>query len=71
MFFAADLKCASTFPRLRGVITTCAEQSSPSASWKRHERDAPSLTAQTNRKARDLTEPSAGDFQRDKLRPRL
>ena len=31
IFFAADLECASTFPRLRGVITTCAEQPSPLA----------------------------------------
>jgi hypothetical protein len=25
IFFAADSECASTFPRLRGVMTTCAE----------------------------------------------
>src|SRR6516165_12557649 len=45
IFFAADLECATTFPRLHDVITTCAEQPQPSAFWKRYERDAPPPTA--------------------------
>ena len=54
IFFAADSECASTFPRLRGVITTCAEQPSPSASWKRHERDAPSSMAVDKPQRREI-----------------
>jgi len=49
IFFAADLECATTFPRLHDVITTCAEQPQPSAFWKRYERDAPSPQLRTTR----------------------
>ena len=43
---------------LRGVIATCAELPSPSASGKRHERESSLADCCANHKARDLTEPS-------------
>ena len=56
-FSAVVPTCVNTYPLRRDAFTTCAEQPSCSASWKRLERDAPQPRTAADARTRELTEP--------------